>query len=202
MASLFQFSIRSLLVAVTIAAVGVAALLNANVWWQGATWLVALLLLGAGILLVVYRRGEQRAYWLGFVIFGGLYLGMIVLTGLSGKQDVATSQLSTIVYGLVIPDSQQAPIVQIATTGATPVYAVAPTVYSAHYIPSPQPATGLPPVIMPPPATAAIAAWNPNPDHTSLEKFVSIGHSLWLLLVAAFGGKLCQWIFRTRAHEV
>ena len=32
MASLFQFSIRSLLVAVTIAAVGVAALLNANVW--------------------------------------------------------------------------------------------------------------------------------------------------------------------------
>lgn len=200
MASLFQFSIRSLLVAVTIAAVGVAALLNANVWWQGATWLVALLLLGAGILLVVYRRGEQRAYWLGFVIFGGLYLGMIVLTGLSGKQDVATSQLSTIVYGLVIPDSQQAPLVQIATTGATPVYAVAPMTYSGPYLSAPQPVPSLAPAIMPPAATT-IATWNANPDHVSLDKFVSIGHSLWLLLAAAFGGKLCQWISRTRAPD-
>jgi hypothetical protein len=54
---------------------------------------------------------------------------------------------------------------------------------------------------MPPPATAAIAAWNPNPNHTSMEKFVSIGHSLWLLLVAVIGGKLGQWVFRTSTRD-
>ena len=157
--------------------------------------------MGAGILLAAYRRGEQRAYWVGFVIFGGFYLGVIVLTALLSKHDLLTSQLSQLAYSLVIPDSQQAQYVQTPTTTAYPAYAMATTLYSAPGNPAPQPAPSLPPPIMPPPATAAIAAWNPNPNHTSMEKFVSIGHSLWLLLVAVIGGKLGQRVFRTSTRD-
>ncbi|HUE74665.1 MAG TPA: hypothetical protein VMP01_27605 [Pirellulaceae bacterium] len=74
MASLYQFSIRGLLWAVTILAVGMAALLNANGLWQGLSWGLVLYALTASILLVVYRRSEQRAFWVGFSVFGWAYL--------------------------------------------------------------------------------------------------------------------------------
>jgi hypothetical protein len=213
MASLLQFSVRSLLVAVTIAAVGIAALLNANHWWEAGTWLVALGLLGSGILLCIYRRGEQRAYWLGFVIFGGLYLGLVLITSLvSQYHDMLPTQLLHLAYDQVIPDearseyTQPPPALLPATTAVT-------TAYTYQVLATPQ--TGAvtyapPPSIVPAPPTVAYANplsaspyltpnWAPNPSFVSPHKFISIGHSLWLLLIAAIGGKLCQWICRTQS---
>ena len=37
-----------------------------------------------------------------------------------------------------------------------------------------------------------------NPNFIPLGKFISIGHTLWLLLFAFAGGKACQLIHRTR----
>jgi hypothetical protein len=45
------------------------------------------------------------------------------------------------------------------------------------------------------------AAWTPNAQYVPPETFVSIAHTLWLLLAAAIGGKICQWIYRTRPPE-
>ncbi len=209
MASLFQFSIRSLLVAVTISAVGVASLLNANLWWEGGIWLVALGLLGSGILLCIYRQGQQRAYWLGFVIFGGLYLGLIVITAAIGKYyDLLPTQLSQFAYHWVIPAAGQGQYLPPPASAGTPLPAVA---YSYQVVASasgpyaqPTLSPGQPQVVVPPPATSVpalytTAPWTANPRYVPVEKFVSIGHSLWMLLAAAVGGKLCQWICRTQS---
>ena len=210
--SLFQFSIRSLLVAVTIAAVGVAALLNANVWWEAGTWLVALALLGSGILLSIYRQEEQRAFWLGFAIFGGLYLGLIVITAVTGPYyELAPSQLLQLAYRSVIPADGQSQYVpssgSSSSTGSAAaavsyVYTVvSPSPYSSSAVPPPvqtlaaTPSTSGPTPILNP---ALYASSMPNPDYVPVEKFVSIGHSLWLLLAAAIGGKTCQLIYRRR----
>jgi hypothetical protein len=211
MASLFQFSIRTLLVAVTIAAIGIAALLNANVWWEAATWLVALGLLAIGILLCVYRRDQQRAYWLGFVIFGGLYLGLILFTALIDRHyELATSQVMQLAYQKVIPAERQSEYTQ--PPGTTLQTAVT-TAYTYQVLATPQTGTvtySPPPPTMPAPAPVAYSAppnawpyspanWVTNPSFISPFKFISIGHSLWLLVAAAIGGKICQWIYRTQS---
>src|SRR5688572_8646499 len=78
MPSLFQFSIRGLLYAVTFLAVAIAALLNANGLWQGLAWGAALYALSSAILLTVYRQAEPRAFWLGFAVFGWSYLALFL----------------------------------------------------------------------------------------------------------------------------
>ncbi len=220
MASLFQFSIRSLLMAVTIVAVGVAALLNANLWWEAGTWLVALSLLASGILLCIYRQGQQRAYWLGFVIFGGLYLGLVLITSLVNQyHDMLPTQLLHLAYDKVIPLESKSEYAQPPGTFAPATTAV--TAYSYQVIATPQgpyssppPATYVPPPLpAAPPSTGTVpgllaaptpapwpaVAWVPNAAYVPVVKFISIGHSLWLLLAAAIGGKICQWICRTQS---
>ncbi|HZL86941.1 MAG TPA: hypothetical protein VFB96_01080 [Pirellulaceae bacterium] len=207
MTSLFQFSIRTLLVAVAIAAVGVAALLNANLWWEAATWLVALGLVGSGILLSVYRQGEQRAFWLGFVIFGSLYLAVLFSTAIIGSHyELAPSQLLQLAYRSVIPAERQSQYVPPAGSAGSPVPTVAysytvlaATANTSAYVPAqPVPVTG-PSITGPPGLLPMPQPLMPNPNFVPIEKFVSIGQSLWLLLAAALGGKLCQWICRTQS---
>lgn len=214
MASLFQFSIRSLIVAVTIAAVGIAALLNANPWWEAGAWLAALGMLACAILFCVYRREGQRAFWLGFAIFGGLYLGLLVFSALLNQHfQLLPSQLSRLAYEWVVPDSRRS---QYLAPPGNPVSPVTTTAYSytgfgpyqppnTTVVPAPPvaigamyaPATGGSPL----PATVAFVTPTPNARYVPVETFVSIGHTLWLLLAAAVGGKICQWIHRTRPKD-
>src|SRR5688500_11208731 len=75
---MLQFSLRNLLIAVVCCAFGVAALVNANVWWVAITWGTALFSVTAAALLAMHRREEKRAFWGGFALFGGLYLLLLM----------------------------------------------------------------------------------------------------------------------------
>lgn len=125
MASLFQFSIRGLLWAVTILAVGMAALLNASGIWQGLSWALVLYALTAAILLVIYRREEKRAFWLGFATFGWLYL-LLFLTSQAPSQfqfwirsdplryqDLAATQLAQWSHANLLPESRRVAQIQV-----------------------------------------------------------------------------------------
>ena len=37
-----------------------------------------------------------------------------------------------------------------------------------------------------------------NPSYVDQTMFINVGHALWLIVLAALGGKLAQWIYRTR----
>jgi hypothetical protein len=132
MARLFQFSIRGLLWAVTFLAVGIAALINANGLWQGAIWGLVLYGLTAAILLAVYRREQTRAFWLGFAVFGWLYLALF-LTSLGPAQlqfwtradplkheDLITTRLAYLAHQNLLPPSRRDQQIAVAYPPAQP----------------------------------------------------------------------------------
>ena len=219
MASVFQFSVRGLLVAVTMAAVGIAALLNASVWLDALAWGAALLVLSTAVLLTVYRRQEQRAFWVGFTVFGGIYLLLIVQSFTADwKNDplssnplhynaLATTKVMTLLYQAVLPDSRQQEQITLPASdrdiavwnsdtgvamnvpGQTLRVDFTTTVNSLAFAPD---------------GGSVLISGNkmaPNPSYIPLGKFISIGHTLWLLLIAAVGGKVCRIVYRTRPKE-
>jgi hypothetical protein len=78
-----RFSIGGLMGIVLIAAISLAALRNANAIWAGVMLLLTCAVLGMAILGVVCRRQAQRAWWLGFALFGWGYLALAVSWPLS-----------------------------------------------------------------------------------------------------------------------
>jgi hypothetical protein len=70
----FRFSIAGLLGVVLFIAVALAALRASTDAWDSGILGVALLSLLTATLLAVHRRDHQRAYWLGFALFGWAYL--------------------------------------------------------------------------------------------------------------------------------
>jgi hypothetical protein len=215
MTSLFQFSIRGLLVGVTITGVGIAALLRAGPWPEALSFGAALCLLGSALLLVVYRRDERRAFWLGFSVFGWLYLAVLIYSWTPSANSQAartdplvessllTTRLSHMAYNSLLPESKKQPHVPMMNgDGSAPM-----TVYYTTGDGQGLTATGT----MPAPSdgssstTMISLAFTPsgalmatNPDYVPIESFTRIGHTLWLLLIAAVGGKTCQIIYRTR----
>jgi hypothetical protein len=180
-------------------------------------------LLGCAILLAAYRRDEKRAYWLGFAIFGGLYLGAFMFVamydwsammvgGLPGQSSgIVTTRISQLAYYAVIPESRRAEYVAETSTAVPPpppaVYAytatttapVGATAYGSPPAIAPQAVYSVPLGVAPFPAPSPPgSAFTPNTSYVSLATFVSITHALWLLLAAAIGGKVCQLIYRTR----
>ena len=71
-----RFTIRSLMGSVIALAIAFAALRNADDYWSGGVLLVTLILMATAVLAVVYERGTSQAAWLGFLVFGGAYLGL------------------------------------------------------------------------------------------------------------------------------
>jgi hypothetical protein len=69
-----RVSIRTLMAFIIVAGVGLAALRNANEFWAGMMLLLALATVGIAVLGGLFSRGTQRAWWVGFAVFGGGYL--------------------------------------------------------------------------------------------------------------------------------
>ena len=79
-----RLSIRTIMAAVVIAAVGLAALRNANELWAGMMLLTTLAMLGIATLGIIFLRAKERAWWVGFALFTGGYLAITLVPWLSG----------------------------------------------------------------------------------------------------------------------
>src|SRR5688572_12185469 len=75
----WSFGLRQLFLWTAAIAVGLVALRSASTSWVAAMMGLALVLLAASILLIVFRRGQQRAYWIGFATFGWLYILLLAI---------------------------------------------------------------------------------------------------------------------------
>lgn len=70
-----HISISQCLALIIPIAVGLAAITNPSPFWEGILFALELIFLFTAILGVLYRDGGDRAFWLGFSIFGwGIYL--------------------------------------------------------------------------------------------------------------------------------
>lgn len=80
-----RFTIGSLLLAVLFAAIALAALWASTDPWDNAIFGLTLLVLATSILLAVHRRDRRRAFWLGFALFGWLYLGASLIPPIESR---------------------------------------------------------------------------------------------------------------------
>jgi hypothetical protein len=202
MASLFQFSIRNLLVLVLFVAIGITALFNANGWWNAGLWGCVLTLLSAAILFAVHRREEQRAYWVGFAAFGWIYFALVLVSQWASQPDlIFVTRVANLAYG-ALPESRRTEWIggsaaQSWSVGGQTGYMLAPPVaYSSTPgggWSGPQTITYLAPsngtVISTPAAM--------NPSYIRPAEFVQISHALALLIAAVIGGRLSKWLCRT-----
>ncbi len=69
-----RFTIGRLLLFTALLGIGIAALRSPSPLWANAWFSVVLMVLTIAPLAAIYRRGERRAFWVGFASCGSLYL--------------------------------------------------------------------------------------------------------------------------------
>ncbi len=74
-----RFSLRWLLVGIALCAVGVAALVNASTMWLRVTASLTLLAFAVVLLVAICSTGARRAFMLGFLAWGIIYLVVVGL---------------------------------------------------------------------------------------------------------------------------
>src|SRR4051794_27752373 len=80
-----RFTIASLLGLVVFVAVSFAALREATDTWDSGVFGVTLALLLISVLLVIHRIEGRRAFWLGFTMFGWVYLLMSLVPPIEAR---------------------------------------------------------------------------------------------------------------------
>ncbi|MFN0017658.1 MAG: hypothetical protein ACKVP0_05315 [Pirellulaceae bacterium] len=190
---MLQFSLRNLLIGVTVIAVGTAALLNANEWWASLLWALALLLLVFAGLVAIFRRESQRAFAFGYVFAGGLYLALLIYSVPNGAP--ATYWM---------PYSPLAQENLFTTKVVSWVYTLFPASKTTPYLPPPGGGGGAGAAT---PAMGGFfggggfggaAAQTPNPSYVDYQNFLNVGQALWMLLLPWLGGTVAARLISAR----
>jgi hypothetical protein len=202
-----RFSIGSLLALIAILGVALAALRSPSYLWANAAFTVALAAIVAAIVNVVLARGADRAYWLGFALFGGTYLAICSTPVL--RDTVCPHLVTEAVFDMIYPftsPAAAAPPTQLAValsanfSGSQVNLNPTPRVWNLVNPPTlsapPPPYLTAPLVLADSPWTAWTAADRSigvgyrigSINLVSSEAFRQIGHSLTALLAATLGG--------------
>ncbi len=159
-------------------ALALPALIYPSLWWAAAWLSGCLLMLGVSLLGIVNRDADRRAFWIGFALFGWAY--MIALYGPFLDRRVGHRLATTKVLAYLQLRRHEAP--------------------------------GQPVLFDPSPAQIALhPAWDPYtipiaPNSTPIpvpqwDFFQQVGHSLFALLLASFGGLVSKWFYSTRSRH-
>jgi hypothetical protein len=182
-----RFSIRHLLTATALVALGCLALLKSSALLAAAMMASIALSLVAAIILAIYRTGDARAFWLGFSVVGWIYLllcyGPLFPENNSpfGSTRSATGQLATLLYDRIHSSAAAQLTIESATTFVTLTTS------------NPLPPNALPTPPTPGwPVTLQVATGRDRVD------FLNVAHALWALLIAFSGGWFAVWARRTR----
>ncbi len=74
-----RFSVASLLGIIFVFGVGFAALRQSSELWESGVFTLTISVLLISILLGIHRAGKRRAFWLGFALFGWIYLALALI---------------------------------------------------------------------------------------------------------------------------
>ena len=186
-----RFTIASLLGLVLFVAVAVAALHRADDLWDSIVFSLTLGLLLASVLLAIHRAESRRAFWLGFALFGGAYLGASLIPPVEARL-LTTRALAYL--DSKVPGRDSVSPGQPRTTRTSPCTR-SPSRPRRNLSSTDQGRT--------------IRLWDAatgqpigGPIGTS-EDFLRIGHSLTALVLAFLGGHLSRSLYNTghRAAE-
>ncbi len=186
----FRFNITSLLVVVLLVAVGFAALRESSDLWESGLFTLTLGVLLTSILLAIHRSGKRRAFWMGFALFGWIYLGLtlmpstesrLITTKAFGYLDSKVPRRSSKVFTYLLSDIRWS-----APSTKTPNLAFTP---DGNQIAS---ASHGPVWVWDTATGKLLGGWS-----GTTENFVRIGHSLFALLMGWVGGQLSRRLCRS-----
>ena len=206
-------SIRAMFCIVAFVGLACVALARAKSIWATMMFTAALAVISLGVLAAILRRGAKQAYWIGFALFGWLYLWMAHWPGEFSNESrlqidpngtLASTRLLVYAYNEWLPKIRETP---------------AATEASAYIAGSGGYATSMPNVIaggyggMVPPGGAyggpgtggggmggALVVTTPPAivNYPAMHEFMRVGHSLFTIILAVAGGALGAYLYQTR----
>jgi hypothetical protein len=185
-----RFNIASLLVVVSVLGVGFAALRESSDLWDSGLFSLALGVLLTSILLAIHRTAKRRAFWMGFALFGWMYLALTVTPSI--ESTLITTKALALLDSKVPGRPKDVFYVRFGGTNTGGLMNQFPAV--AFDSNGNQLGTS---------SQGTVKLWNATTFKPisgwsgTTENFVRIGHSLFALLVGWLGGQLSNRLCRT-----
>ena len=98
---MIRFSLATLLLAVLFAAIGCAALVNANDLWRQTIVTATVAALVVATLAAVVRQGRSRVFALGFALTGWIYLVLVFVSAFGLRDDLLTDKAVTWLFATI-----------------------------------------------------------------------------------------------------
>lgn len=185
----FRFSLAGLFGLVTFAALNFAAVRYSVELWAAGLLLLIIAVLLVGVLGILYRRAERRAFWSGLTLFGAAYMLLALAPGLDSTlgKHLLTSKLLHEVYERTRPPRRMNVITSFHMDGAAltqdgwkPV-----TTRSGNVTPQ----------------RWYVGTTNQLPTAPAAPNWEDVhrgGHSLFALVLCIVGGLLARYFYVTR----
>jgi hypothetical protein len=165
----FRFSIRGLMAVIVLLCVAFAALRFPTPLWANFWFSLTVAALTMAVPAAVYRRGEQRAFWVGFAVCGWVYFILALAPWMQGEPGF---QLAT----TTILDLMSPHIVQ------KNVFLSRPTLWQVWNTPEVPPAN--------PQFVGYVTLISPR-------VYLRIGHAFFCMLIAFVGGGVVRYLAAT-----
>lgn len=189
----WQFSLRTLLIAVGLTAVWCVALVNASPAWVMTTRGISLISLLFAMLAIWYRHGQKRAFWAGY-LHAGLFYALLVFYTIGGlglspictDADIPSGRLAMLAYGWM-PEASRQPYVEQEVYRGTNINRSEPTSIIVN-------GTRLQ-------LGSIRVTAQPNDEYLDPVQFRYIFHSAFVILAGYAGGLVGIWLYRTQGDN-
>jgi hypothetical protein len=182
----FRSHVGSLIGFILICGIAFAALRESTDWWEKGTFTLIVLVLLGPVLLAIHRTGARRAFWLGFSLFGFVYLS------LSSIPPVESRLVTSKVLGFVYPPIPGMNIPLVGPTNGSGSQGLLRDTIALSATGTQLGAWSNGSIWTWDAATGTHFAWSRGTP----ANFVKIGHTFIALLLAWLGGILSRRLFR------
>ncbi len=185
----FRFNIAGLIAFTLICGVAFASLKESSDLWERGVFSFTLLFLLVAVLQAIHRTESRRAFWLGFALFGSVYLGLSLVPPVESRL-ISTQGLEYL--RSKVPG--QSPLNYIYTITSTSAGGPSQSTTTIALSPNGNPVPGT--------VQNSVRVWSSAavPLRTGLgslpENFVKIGHSWLALALAYLGGTISRRLSR------
>jgi hypothetical protein len=184
----FRFHLGTLVMIVLLLGVGLAALRESNEIWDSSVFSITLVMLSISILLAVHRTEKRRAFWMGFALFGWIYLGLSMAPSIESRL-LTTKALAFVDSKVVRPISGSEALYDLLVANAWLPNALAINTGNGDWIEDVTAATGSNPARF-----TNILGGTSLAGFGTTENFFRIGHSLFAVVAAFLGGRLSKYL--------
>lgn len=166
-------------------AVGLAALRESNEIWESSVFSVTLAVLLISILLAIHRTVKRQAFWIGFAVFGWIYLGLSLIQSIESRL-ITTKALAYFDSNVVRPISRSEVLYDLLVGSDSQPVALSVNNRNGDWIAD---VTAAGPNLT---RFTNILAGRSLTGFGTTENFVRIGHSLLTIVAAFLGGRLSK----------